>query len=747
MILYYYNNCRLRTNKMLTRLKTHSITCVYIIFVSLILLRIYTWNKNFDKEALKCENIGECTVTCKIASIPTVKKSNVSFEANVIKGPDVTNKIYVRIKNGENLRLCYGDKITLTADNYPAKNEMNPGNFSYKYYLKSCGICMSLSSDVMRIRSVQSGKFHKLYNLRNRISENLFKYLPYNEASLANALVTGSKNELSEDLKSDFKKSGVYHIVAVSGLHLDIFILFMSYIYMQIKAKNHKKQYIILISNIAVAGFVYMFTGFGVSVARAALMTIILSISAITYRKYSSVHALFAAAAILFLHSPHTILNTSCQLSFLATFGILVSAFIITKYNINKMKYGKIAESLILTFGAWFFTLPVTVYVFGGVSMISFISNLVVLAAAPFALGFSYVFSALSIFMPDFICRIAACVTMIPLRFLINSADFFASIPGAYINVYPKTIFYVTVNLLFIPAFFLMLRKKYRLACSLVFVGIIAVDSAFIIHDTHSNVCMVSFMNVGQGDCTIIQTPTNKAVMIDCGSESENEVAESNILPYMYRSGIKKIDAAIITHYHNDHANGIITLMENNKIQKLYLPRCRPSEDEQKLANEILKTAVKRNISVEFIEHKNKIFLDEESEIDVLSPEKNLITDANNKSLVLMFKCFGEKILFTSDIEENTQYKLLSKNIKADILKIPHHGGKSLLSSNFAQKCMPEYCIISCGVNNSYNHPHSDTLDAYDCFKIYRTDENGMIEFEITEKSLIPKPMYSKEEN
>ena len=731
---------------MLTRLKDNAKVYVYILIIILVTLRIFIWNSNFNKEFEKCENIRSCVITCRITSIPVCKNSYVSFNAKVTAGMCIPDMVHISIKNASNLNLCYGDSLKLSAQNRPADDAMNPGNFSYRHYLKSQGVCMSLSSDIMRIKSIRHGNFSKFYSVRKSLTNKLFKYMSYNEASLANALVTGSKNELTDTVKSDFKKAGVYHIVAVSGLHLNMFILFMSYLYMHIKSKMHKKQFIILAANLLCTGFVFMFTGFGISVARAAFMTIILSLSVIVYRRYSPVHALITAAVILFLYKPYTVFDISCQLSFLATLGILAGVYIVEKYKVNEWKFKALPESLILTTGAWLFTLPVTVYAFGGVSLISFISNLLILVAAPFALCFSYLFSVICLIMPDFICRAAACITVVPLRFLINCSAFFASIPGAYVSVYPRALCMISINAAVLPAIILMCKKKYRILCTAVFIGIIAADISFVIYDLPIKPCTVSFMNVGQGDCSIIRTPEGRVVMIDCGSDSEEQITDNNILPYLYRSNIPQIDIAVISHYHKDHTSGIISLIKNHKIKKLMLPHCKTADDENEIADLIMSSALEENTAVEFISKGSTVKTDKYSGLTVLNPEKNLITDANNKSLVIMFNCYNTRVLFTGDIEDNTQYNLLSEDIKADILKIPHHGGRSLMSRMFAEKCSPKYAVISCGIDNRYGHPNPDTLKAYTDSIIYRTDKNKMTEFIIDKNSIVPKPMHRQEE-
>lgn len=724
---------------MLNHIKSYSKFYTYALIILAVSLRIFLWNTGYEKEFSKAEKFTACVITCKIISVPEKGSSYTTFNAKITDGADITEAVRISVSNSEKTYFYCGDTVKLTIEPIVPNDEMNPGNFSYKRYLKSQGVCAAMKSDVIKVESVKHEKYYKFYKVRNEIIDNFFKYMPYNEASLATALITGNKKFLPDSAKNDFKKAGVYHVVAVSGLHLSIFILFMSYLYRRIRINIYVKRCIVFATNIVCTVFLFLFTGFGVSVERAALMTVILSLASLADREYSPGCSLAAAAVFIFIYKPYTFFDVSCRLSFLATAGIITGVFIIEKYELSEIKFHAIAESLILTVGAWIFTLPVSAYEFGGISLISFVSNLTIVALAPFALCFSYIFSVICLLMPEFICCAVAGAAAAPLNLLIKLSSFFANIPGAYVNVYPRMLYTLSINALILPTILFIIKHRYKVLCTVTLSGIITVNVCLAVSGLHAGSCKVSFVNVGQGDCAVVKTPQNQVIMIDCGSETQKQVAQNNVIPYLNRVNIAKINAVILTHYHDDHANGITQLIESGRVQKLYLPDCRIAEDEEELATTIVTKAVTADIPIEFISRGDKIKADKYSEFKILNPDKRLISDTNDKSVVAMLKCYNSRVLFTGDIGNETQYRLMKYDIKTDILKVPHHGGKSELSPLFAKNCKPEYAVISCGINNMYKHPHEHTLNAYKGSVIYRTDKDKLITFIINKNSVISK--------
>lgn len=725
----------------ITFLKNYSKIYVHILIIITLILRMGLWNraiKNDYKTIASLNTNKDIEITVKIADIPKCGKSDISFNAKAKSGIDISGMVHVSIKYGEALSLNYGDEISLCGELQTAGSAMNPGNFDYKNYLRSKGVCALLNTDITRISKVSEGKFKLLYEKRKKITQKIFKYLPYREASIVNALVTGSTDEIPDSTKDNLKRAGVYHIVAISGMHLNLFILFLSYIFTVLKINRRKNPILFILLNFCAVTFIFMFTGFGNSIARAAVMAMILFFSAYAAREYSPLHALIFVFYMVMFIKPYVYSDISFQLSFLATAGVISAVYFIQKYGINKFKFAFAAESIVISGCSWLFTLVPTVTAFHGVSLITPLSNLVILLIVTPLMFFSYIFALICITMPDVICQIISCITIVPAKAVLYLTDAFASIPGAYIPMSSKDMIFYIAEAAFALCLLIFIKSKRKKTACLITAAIIIANSAFLTYNIKRKVCEVSFVNVGQGDCSVIKSPFGNSVMIDCGSESVKNIYDYNVMPYLNYEGIYKIDAIIVTHFHIDHTSGIISMIENNKIKKLILPNRITAPDERESADEITASAVKHNIKIEYVCAGDKIPIDPVTEINVLSPDKKIRTDANNSSLVLMMKCYNSKVLFTGDIEESAQYSLLSQNIKADILEIPHHGGFSPFSSEFSDACASKYCVVSCGINNIYSHPAKDTLKAYSKARLYRTDKNGAVKFIIDKSSVKP---------
>ena len=718
-------------------MRKYSKIYLYILFIIIIFFKIISWHASVwqDYETLSDFEENEIhELTVMVCDVPKVNINSVSFTAKIISGVKLLNKINVRIKYGERLGLAYGDIIKLNGPLSLADSAMNPGNFDYRKYLESQGVCALMYTDITKISSVKSGRLNGFYNIRTKLTKRIFKYLPHNEASLINALVTGSKNEMADSIEEFFKRSGVYHIVAVSGLHLNMFIIFLSYLYIKLPVKTRQKQLIMIIVNTLGMVFLLMFTGYGVSIKRAAIMGLILCIAPFANREYSPIHALLTAMAVILFTEPYAYKDVSFQLSFLATAGIVTASSIIRKYQIHNRKFAFIIENILITGFSWIFTFPSTVNAFHGVSLVTLISNMTILLFVPVLLAFAYIFAIICILGIKSLCTFAACIVIVPAKAVILLAELFSSIPNAYIPMSQAGMLLITAEIILLALVFRSIKTDSRKhLCTLMCLIIIA-NSLFVLYNKNRGKCELDFINVGQGECAIIRTPHGRSIMVDCGSDSVNNLYQNNVMPYMDYEGIYKIDFAIITHYHSDHTSGIIPMIEDGRIKTLILPDRLTADDEDKTAQQIIKAAVNADVPITFLSDEHTLEIDSESEIEFMNPEKRTRADANEASFVFKFTCYDTSVLFTGDIEELSQCRLLEKDIKSDILKVPHHGGYSTLSDNFAEAVRCKYAVISCGVDNKYSHPNEKTLETYSDSKILRTDINKTIKF-IIEKN------------
>ena len=250
----------------------------------------------------------------------------------------------------------------------------------------------------------------------------------------------------------------------------------------------------------------------------------------------------------------------------------------------------------------------------------------------------------------------------------------------------------------------------------------------------------IYFIDVGQGDSCLILTKLDTSILIDAGGSETYDVGENILLPYLLSRRITKIDYIICSHFDTDHCGGIKTILENIKVKNLIISK---QKEEYKNFTEIVKIANERDVNIIVIKAKDKIKFDKTAYIDVLYPTKDLKhPDINNNSLVVKFISENLSILFTGDIEKTAEENILNMNyskkeLKADILKVAHHGSSTSSSYEFLEAVSPKIALIGVGKNNTFGHPSDITIKNLQKLnvKIYRTDKNGEIEIVVKNKN------------
>ena len=227
--------------------------------------------------------------------------------------------------------------------------------------------------------------------------------------------------------------------------------------------------------------------------------------------------------------------------------------------------------------------------------------------------------------------------------------------------------------------------------------------------------------------------------MVDGGGNAYSNVGKNILLPYVLDRGYTKIDVVIISHTDLDHCDGIIYLMEKIKIKTVIMGKQYEESDNYK---KIIALAKNKKIAVKFVEAGNNINIEKNLCLEVLWPNsKNKILEnsINNNSLVFKLKYKNFSMLFTGDIEELAEKKILQsygKNLESTVLKIAHHGSKTSTNINFLNAVNPKYALIGVGKNNKFGHPSKETIKKLNDLnvKIYRTDEFGEITINVNKR-------------
>lgn len=296
--------------------------------------------------------------------------------------------------------------------------------------------------------------------VRNYIKDSLFKNMGYTEASTMCALVFGDRNYFSDEFYSNVKGAGVSHVMVVSGMHLAILVSAC----LKLFEKRYYNKYIKAFTMLAIVIILSAVCGFTMSILRAGITYLFVALSILLDKDNTPANTLGAAVVTVLISSPFAALNVAFQLSVLSTFGILAVAIPITDYLndrrlIKRKLVSEIAGAVLITLSALVLTLPITIYTFGYVSVVSVITNLLISCAVTLALSISVAALIINLCFP-----IIALPLFILCEYLIKYVNFvinyFGSLPFAVVNLPPWTA--ILAIILIILIFYRLLACKKR---------------------------------------------------------------------------------------------------------------------------------------------------------------------------------------------------------------------------------------------------------------------------------------------
>ena len=578
-----------------------------------------------------------------------------------------------------------------------------------------------------------------LHDVQNNIKESMYKLLPKDKRELAVGIMIGDKGELDDEIITDFKNSSLTHMLAVSGAHISYVILGLSLLLK--KTSSRLKKIFIICFLIFFVGV----TNFTPSVQRASIMAILMMVSPMLYRRHDTYTSIAFSCLIILIINPYSILDIGFQLSFGGTLGIILLYNNLTQKFKNQGKIRQyIFSSICVSACANLIITPVMAFNFNTISLTFWISNLL---AGSF-LGIIIIFGFF-VYIIAQLCFPIAQIVSIPLKYLISIllsiAKYCSRIPFSSITIRTPYLFEILIyySILYVLFNYIRLKKYTKNIISMCLVFVLIANSVMYMQN-HGNM-MIYFIDVGQGDSTLINTARNKTVLIDGGgSESSSfDVGEKTLLPYLLDRKITVLDFVIISHFDSDHCGGILFLMEHMKIKNIII-----SKQGKESANysKFKSIVMDKGISVKFVKKGDRVKIDNTTYLDVLFPSNDFISEniLNNNSIVAKICYNNFSILFTGDIEEIAENELCTKyentnKLEANILKVAHHGSKTSSTTEFVKLVRPQIALIGVGEKNKFGHPNDGVIQRLknDNVKIYRTDKMGEISLRINNKGEI----------
>ncbi len=632
---------------------------------------------------------------------------------NVYEGKIENKKFLIYISKTENT-FSYGDKIKVTATFNKPNKARNSGGFDYSVYLKSKKIYGSFK--VEKILEVEKAKRVPLINkIQEHIKETFNKNLK--NSPLAIGLLLGIRDNISEDVQDDFKNANLTHMLAISGAHFSYVILIVSFICK--KLKNKRLQQFILIGAII---FFMNLTGNTPSVVRAGIMSILLILSSILKRQNDIYTNISTSLLIQIINNPYVIFDVGLILSYSGVIGIVTFNKFFSKIIKNKI--------ICVTLSANSLLIPIMIYKYNTISFTFVISNVL-------ASGLLGVIIMLELIACIIKIKPVFVLLDISLSLLQKIANFCSKIPFSNVYVTTKTVFLVLAIYLII--FLVIKRKKKSIPIIILFIFVFTCFARIYNYNTlEKDILQIKFIDVGQGDCTLLINK-GKTLMIDTGgsTSSSYDVGENIVHKYLLYKGINKIDYLMLSHFDADHCQGAIFLLKNMKIKNLIIS-IQPENSE--FYEEITNICRQKNTNIMYVKKGNK-FKIANLDIEILHPNNNFIAEnkLNNNALVCKINYYNFKMLFTGDIEKIAENQLLDEELSADLLKVGHHGSKTSTTQEFLNKVNPKIALIGVGENNKFGHPNDDVIKRLKekGIKIFRTDLNGEINININKNGKV----------
>lgn len=680
----------------------------------------FTWTAIFDAAYLSVPRAAdEQTLTMTLTATDYSEQTDYGV---AVQGTGRLNgKLYrMRIYLPSDTTVCPGDRLTGT---FRLKTTLPDTDDDSTYYAAKGMFLTAQTSKMPQIEAASSLPWYGYpAYVRRAVKETLYEAVPEDAVGFAVALLIGDKEYLDYETNTAFKISGISHVIAVSGLHVGILF---GLVYLLVGRKNTPA----LLVGVPILFFFAAVAGFSPSIMRACIMYSLMLLATAIDKEYDPPTALAFAVFVMLLADPWTVASVSFQLSVSCVAGIFLFAEPIRTWLMDKKRLGcfkgrvrkaanAFSASVSISLGATVFVTPLCAYYFGTVSLAGPLTNLLTLWIVSAIFYGAMAVTVLGLIWAP-LGAAAGWLVAWPIRYVLTVAKAIAAFPLS--AVYTDSV-YIVAWLIFIyilfGVFLLLKQKRVGLTALCAVTALCVALMASWVEPLFDD-CRVTVLDVGQGQCVVLQS-AGKTFVVDCGGSSDTNAADTAANRLMSQ-GIFSIDGLILTHYDRDHAAGAAYLLQRIPTKTLYLPNCADVDGTSRtLATHTDRRYTEETTSVSF-----------GNTVITLIPSQSDLSD-NESGQCILFQTEKCAILITGDRTMAGEQELMRMIDlpKLDMLIVGHHGSKYSTDPQLLALTRPEVAVISVG-ENTYGHPTQEVLERLaqvEC-TVFRTDIHGTVVF------------------
>ena len=746
------------------------------------------------------------TVSGLVVTNPELKLDRQSFELALTEIVDADGNLQplkgkIRVNYAENaIMVPYGAKVTVKGYLREIHSFMNPAGFDYERFmaLKQTYGSMYVNVGDLHIYDPQAHGAYALktlYRFKNHANALIVENVAGNARGVLQALLTGNRTNITPDVNDAFSKTGLAHVLSISGLHVGIVSLFFCTVFLlllkfvpMLKQDSLKRSAALLLS-IAPILIYCIFSGFEAPAQRAFIVFTFFIAGFASLRVQDSFNSTLTAAFLILLLFPAALFSVSFQLSFAAIFGLtfgnrflnalglLNNSTAFLKLPGLRIRHPRVYRKLndvcywavsccMMSLFAIIATAPIVTHYFFNAGYSGLLLNLLMIPILTFIVLPCGILALLFSWCPA-IAGLLLKISAFCLNFTIEATLNAAALPHTSAKWVAPSLWEVLCfyGLLFGLLYWLAPPRwqrgtegffKARLQTPVCRVGAVVIiislsglagSTVYWLKDRYyrSDV-KVTFIDIGQGNATFMEFPGGYNVLIDGGgfrSTGDFDVGKNVLEPFLRHRKVAAIDTIILTHGDYDHVGGLFYIVENFKVRQVWLP---DFESKESLA--FMETMRRAGVAYDFIAQEKQLQLAPGYVAEFYNPPADITKDylrkkpdVNDCSLVFKLYCGDHTFLFTGDISKQVEAYLVTKygsELHSDILLAPHHGSKTSNTQSFIETVRPKYIVFSAGYNNTYKFPNPDVMERYAALEavILRTDLMGALEFQIKNDTL-----------